>query len=576
MKFCSKSPDIQFGFQVLHSNFFSSGLRSALVFFAGAMLFQAKGSTNSLEIQAVEVEGKPAHVSNNNIANLNSHPLDVSFRFGSGQDARETPLRKRYILEGDETAWREYRSEMTLTVRFYNNSSDQIGQNIFTVSGESAKWAASLKDSPLIHRRETVVVPPLAQRLMVVISSAGAPDSVGVYVVANLSVTKSSDGRQATILLQSPFDIDHKNGGVGDPPAGWRRDGTRPSMAKVVKIGQEPQTKAFAILDDSKTSHAEWHNTFEIAPVVAPGQQLVVEWNEMFSMGAGTFHEAHYINLSPDNYKFHVAGLDVMGRPTGVQATVNIHVPQSFWRMSWFWGSSVVLTIIIIIAASRYFIWQRMQLHMAHLKQQNALEQERLRIAHDIHDDLGARVTQISLLSGLAQNDLSFSEKARAHFYKISNMSRDLVLALYETVWAVNPENDNVDALGNYLCQMVKQMCEQTPLRCRFHALGLPREIQISSQARHNISMAVKEAVHNVIKHANAAEITIRIVFSDNFLNISVEDNGKGFRPDATSAGNGLVNMRQRLANIGGQCSIESNPGQTTVQMRLKISDKIK
>jgi signal transduction histidine kinase len=270
-----------------------------------------------------------------------------------------------------------------------------------------------------------------------------------------------------------------------------------------------------------------------------------------------------------------VVGVDVMGRPTGVQATVNIHVAQPFWMMSWFWGSSVVVTIIIIIAASRYFIRQRMQLQMAQLKQQHALEQERLRIAHDIHDDLGARVTQISLLSGLAHNDLSFSEKARAHFDKISSMSRELVLALYETVWTVNPENDNIDALGNYLCQMVKQMCEQTSLRCRFHALDLPREIQISSQARHNISMAVKEAVHNVIKHSNASEITIRIAFSDDFLNISVEDNGIGFQPNATRVGNGLVNMRQRLANIGGQCSIESNPGQTTVQLRLKISDKI-
>jgi signal transduction histidine kinase len=566
---------MQFDFHVLRSNFFGIGLVPVLIFFAGTLLFQAKGGTNSLEIQAVEVDGKPVHVSNNDIASLNSHPVDVSFRFGSGQDAKKTPLRKRYMMEGHDVTWREYHSEMTLTVRFYNNSGDQVGQNIFTVSGESAKWSGSLNDSPLIHRRETVIVPPLAQRLMVVISSAGAPDSVGVYVVANLSVAKSSDGRQATILLQSPFDIDHKNGGVGDPPAGWRRDGTRPSMAKVVEIGQEPQTKAFAILDDSKTSHAEWHNTFETAPVVTPGQHLVIEWNEMFSMGAGTFHEAHYINLSPGNYKFHVVGVDVMGRPTGVQATVNIHVAQPFWMMSWFWGSSVVVTIIIIIAASRYFIRQRMQLQMAQLKQQHALEQERLRIAHDIHDDLGARVTQISLLSGLAHNDLSFSEKARAHFDKISSMSRELVLALYETVWTVNPENDNIDALGNYLCQMVKQMCEQTSLRCRFHALDLPREIQISSQARHNISMAVKEAVHNVIKHSNASEITIRIAFSDDFLNISVEDNGIGFQPNATRVGNGLVNMRQRLANIGGQCSIESNPGQTTVQLRLKISDKI-
>jgi signal transduction histidine kinase len=548
-----------------------------LAFIFSATCGKARGGTNSLEIQGIEANGKPVHISDNNIANLNSHPLNVSFQFGPSQNSEETPLRTRYKLEGHDGAWSEFPSQMTLAVRFYNNSGDQISPpTIFPVSGESTKWSGSLKDSPLIHRRETVLVPPLAQRLMVVISSAGAPDSIGIYVVANLLVTKSSGGQPSAVLLQSPFDLDHKSGGVGDPPAGWQRDGIRPSMAKIEEIGQEPRTKAFAILDDSKTGHAEWHNTLESAPLVAPGQQLVIEWNEMFSMGSATFHKANYSGLSPGNYRFQVVGLDVMGRTTSAQAVLNIRVPQPYWMTPWFWGGCVIAAIAVIIIASRYFIWQRMRRQMAHLKQQHALEQERLRIAHDIHDDLGARVTQISLLTGLAQNNSLFSEKARAEFGKVSSMSRELVQALYETVWAVNPENDNVDALGDYLCQMVKNMCEQTSLRCRFDAQGLPREVEISSQTRHNICMAVKEAVHNIIKHAHASEITVRIVFADDFLNITVEDDGRGFQPDAASGGNGLVNMQQRLSNIGGLCSIESSPGKTTVQLRLKILHKTK
>jgi len=91
------------------------------------------------------------------------------------------------------------------------------------------------------------------------------------------------------------------------------------------------------------------------------------------------------------------------------------------------------------------------------------LEQERLRIAHDIHDDLGARVTQISLLSAMSQENTSFPEKARADFDKVSKMSRELVSALYETVWAVNPENDNLEALGNYVCQMVNNCANRQP-----------------------------------------------------------------------------------------------------------------
>jgi signal transduction histidine kinase len=200
------------------------------------------------------------------------------------------------------------------------------------------------------------------------------------------------------------------------------------------------------------------------------------------------------------------------------------------------------------------------------------LEQERLRIAHDIHDDLGARVTQISLLSAMAQENPAFPEKARADFDKVSKMSRELVSALYETVWAVNPENDNLEALGNFLCQMVKQLCEQTQLRCRFHVMDLPHQIQVSSQTRHNISLAVKEAVHNIIKHAGASEVTIRMFYSDGFLDVSVHDDGTGFAPADNISGNGLSNMRQRLHNVGGSCFVESASGQgTTVRMRLRI-----
>jgi len=415
-------------------------------------------------------------------------------------------------------------------------------------------------------------VPPQATRLLIVISSAGPPETVGIYVVANLVVTKSSGNLGNIVLLQSPFENEHSDRVNDDPPAGWMHDGTRPSIAKIVKFGQEPQNKAFAVEDEDPTSHGEWHNILESAPAVTPGDRLVVEWNEMYSMGSGNYHEATYVGLSAGHYKFSVRGLDVMGMLTGVEASVNVFVPQPFWKTPWFWSVAVVAITAMIIGISRYFVWHRMRREMVRLKQQRALEQERLRIAHDIHDDLGARITQISLLSAMSQENSAFPEKARADFDKVSKMSRELVSALYETVWAVNPENDNLEALGNYLCQMVKQLCERTPLRCRFHVQDLPHEVQVSSQTRHNISMAVKEAVHNIIKHAKASEVTIRMAFMDGLLDVSVHDDGSGFQPADNVSGNGLSNMKQRLQNIGGSCFVESQPGQgTTIRLRLRI-----
>jgi signal transduction histidine kinase len=546
-------------------------LALALLLPAVAFPLPAVEATNALEIRYISVNGKSLPFQGEQSVSLGSFPKNIVFGFGPGTNGGKPPLRLRYMLEGYENAWHEASSEMALTVRFYNNSGDQISQNIYRVNGESTGWTGSLKSSSLTHRRETLVVPLQAARLLIVISSAGPPETVGIYVVANLEVSKSSGVSDNVVLLQAPFENDHGDRS-DDPPVGWMHDGTRPSIAKIVKFGQEPQNKAFAVVDEDPTSHGEWHNILESAPAVMPGDRLVVEWNEMYSMGSGNYHEATYGGLSAGMYKFRARGMDVMGKLTGAEASVDIFLPQPFWKTPWFWGVVVVAITVIMVGISRYFVWHRMRREMVRLKQQRALEQERLRIAHDIHDDLGARVTQISLLSAMAQDNSSFPEKARNDFDKISKMSRELVSALYETVWAVNPENDNLEAQGNYLCQMVNQLCERTPIRCRFHVLDLPNEVQVSSQTRHNINMAVKEAVHNVIKHAKASEVTIRMAFKDGLLDISIQDDGVGFRPDDTVGGNGLTNMKQRLANIGGSCFIDSKPGQgTTVRIRLII-----
>jgi signal transduction histidine kinase len=124
---------------------------------------------------------------------------------------------------------------------------------------------------------------------------------------------------------------------------------------------------------------------------------------------------------------------------------------------------------------------------------------------------------------------------------------------------------------------MVNQLCESTQLRCRFHVSDLPRDVQVSSQTRHNISMAVKEAVHNAIKHANASEVMIRMAIAGNRLTISVRDDGCGFGPEGETSGHGLDNMKRRLKDVGGNCLIESQPGQgTTVRIELLIKPPVK
>jgi signal transduction histidine kinase len=530
----------------------------------------AKNSTDVIEIQSVAINGKSIPLSGKSKINSGATPQNITFTFGQATNAARAPTRVRYKLEGYDSAWHEGGGEMFIMLRFYNEAGDAIGQKGFSVNGESAGWSGELKSSTFSHRRETVVVPPKSANFWFVMSSAGPPQTVGIYVVDHLVVSKLADSGPATILLQAAFDRTTQFDPTNQAPLGWTRDGIHPSMAKIIDLEPDRTTKALAIVDDDPESHAEWHTIREYAPAVSPGERLDVEWNEVFTMGVGNGHEAHYEKLAPGEYQFRVAEVSALGAPTGNEASITIKVPAPLWEVPWFWAALVAFFVAALLGISRYASWREMRQELARIESQRALERERLRIAHDIHDDLGARLTQISLASAMAHDSPGLSSIARAEFDRISQMARDTVSALYETVWAVNPENDNLDALGNYLCQMLHQMCEQAKLSCRLRVPDLPRDVQVASQLRHNVILAVKEAVNNIIKHSQATEVSFQVTFERDVLTISIYDNGIGFDTAKPMMGNGLANMKQRLEVIGGRCDIESSPDKgTTISMHV-------
>jgi signal transduction histidine kinase len=525
-------------------------------------------------IQGLEVGNKPLSWQPGRELDLGTFPRNIVFHVGPPADSSQKFMRLRTKLEGVDKNWQEGGGTMFVTIRFYNGAGDLVAEKLFEVHGDSAGWNGTLETSAFTHRRETFTAPLDATRLTAVVSSAGGPTTVGIYIIDNLIVSRlpASNGPPEVLLRSPSLQGSSKVSSLNQAPPGWERNGTRPSMAKIIEIGQNPKTKVLAVVDDDPLSHAEWQNTRESAAPVAPNDNLLVEWNEMYSVGLSGYRSAFYESLPPGTYKFRIAQVSVLGQPVGLETTLAIRVPLPYWQAPWFWAMVAGLTVAASALSVRYLAWHKMRRAMVHLEQQRALERERLRIAQDIHDDLGARVTEISLLSGMAQNTIGFSEQARAEFSRISLKSRDLVAALYETVWAVNPENDNLEAIGNYLRQRINNQCTQAQLRCRLHISPLPRHIEMSSRMRHNISMAAREAMHNVIKHAKASQVTVHISFADMLLTVSIQDDGCGFDIGANPTGHGLVNMKRRLEDIGGSCVIESslNTG-TTVQFRLLV-----
>ncbi|HEV2453797.1 MAG TPA: sensor histidine kinase, partial [Verrucomicrobiae bacterium] len=209
---------------------------------------------------------------------------------------------------------------------------------------------------------------------------------------------------------------------------------------------------------------------------------------------------------------------------------------------------------------------KRMENELVRTRLQHMVEQERTRIARDLHDDLGSRVTRIVLLLDelLLQNRVPPSD-APEHPSEISAAAKEIIQALDETVWAVNPRNDTLPHLFNYLSQFAIEFLKAANARCRLDFPDHPAARTISAETRHNLFLAVKEALNNAVRHAQAAEVRLRATVNEESLILTVEDDGRGFAgasDDPTA--DGLRNMRQRMEEISGQFNIESALGKGT------------
>jgi signal transduction histidine kinase len=460
---------------------------------------------------------------------------------------------------------------MRTVLRFFNEANEFLAEESFSVHGQTPGWTGRFIDSRFVSRRERVNVPAYATRVWVVISSAGPPEAIGAYAVKDLVISQPSTATNALRLIP-PMGPDSVSALPGHNPAppGWIRDGLRLGDAQVVRCGPDGEI-GLAIVDTHVDSHVDWATLKASSIATVPGEPLQLEWKEAYSIGRGDYGDPTYQDVPVGLYRFRMTGLTVMGLPTGVEASIPISIPTALWTTPVFWSMVALASIGFVLAGWRFVQWRRMVHQVEVMERNRAVEQERVRIAQDIHDDLGARVTQFSLLSSAAQNKPGLTDQAREDFEQVSRLSRNMVTALYETVWAVEPENDHLDELGAYICQMSTQMCSEANLKCRLTVPDMPRDVALGSKVRHEIIMAVKEAVHNVLRHSGAKELHVRILYENRVLTIIVSDDGSGFDLDQHASGNGLSNMKRRMGSCDGSCVVRSRPGEGT-QVRLELS----
>jgi signal transduction histidine kinase/streptogramin lyase len=280
---------------------------------------------------------------------------------------------------------------------------------------------------------------------------------------------------------------------------------------------------------------------------------------------------AIFPRLPPGHYTFQIQASNDNGIWDEKGASFGFMVMPFFWQSWLFRIPTALFILIIVVAVVRYFLLRRFRLLLQKVEQEAALQKERTRIAQDMHDELGARFTQISLLGELSRNALD--EPGRAHDFlgQISRVAQIGVKSLDEIVWAVNPRNDTLHDLLDYTGQYARDFLAAAGIECRLNFPDALPNANVSGEVRHSIFLIVKETLNNVVKHAQASQVKISFDTSAGTMRWTIEDNGKGFEkaPDNTLA-DGLRNINARSTALGGRVEIVSRADEGT-QITLKV-----
>jgi signal transduction histidine kinase/ligand-binding sensor domain-containing protein len=296
------------------------------------------------------------------------------------------------------------------------------------------------------------------------------------------------------------------------------------------------------------------------------------------------------VNLSPASYKFLIRAINSEGAVSAVPATISITILPPLWERRWF------LTIVVALLAIALFLFY--QYRLAHLRRVNAalseaksaeerlrisreerlaeLEEIRIRIATDLHDDIGASLTQITVLSEVAQTQAGKGNGGPPEsLQKISEVSNELMGTMSDIVWSINPTKDHLNDLTQRMRRFAADLLSSKSIAFDFRWPDEKGGLALNSNVRREVFLIFKEAVNNIVKHAGAKNVSIRIEIEAPYLSLIIRDDGVGITqrddPDG-SGGNGLLSMERRARELSGDLTITSGSGKgTIIHLRLPL-----
>jgi signal transduction histidine kinase/ligand-binding sensor domain-containing protein len=418
----------------------------------------------------------------------------------------------------------------------------------------------------------------------------------GIYRVARGELNAVAEGKVATV---QPFIIGtadglktlESNGEV--QPAGWNtRDGRL----------WFPTGRGLAVIDPKVFLETEPPPQAIVEFIRADGHNLAIAGNQNLRIAAGQRHAveiqfaacdlaaprqarfrtrlvgvepewsnpttdrvADYFNLPPGNYRFEVMAADHHGVWSAQPAALTFTIAPHFWQTGLFFG--VCAGVMMALAAGVQTYRRRWQRRLLKLEQQRALANERTRIARDLHDDLGTALTGLALeLDVLGRDGVGEGPGRSATLGKAARHTRNLAERMREVVWAVNPRCDSVPSVASFLEQQAGQFLGAAGLKVRLDFPENIPDLPMGTLQRHQLALCIREAFTNIVRHAGASVVNVRLELADNQLRIRIQDNGCGFETGPTAAGeHGLQNMRSRVSQMGGTFQCESQTGSGTV-----------
>ena len=288
--------------------------------------------------------------------------------------------------------------------------------------------------------------------------------------------------------------------------------------------------------------------------------------NDLWSDTSATNSVINLSNLSSGKYSLNVKAFFPSGIYPPSELSYSFEIEPPWWQTWWFRALAALLIIGVLVLVVRFYYKRRLEKQMTILEKKQAIEKERTRIATDMHDDLGAGLSKIKFLSETIGIKKQQQQPIEEDISKIREYSHEMIDKMGEIVWALNEKNDSLSDLLSYSRSYAVEYLSQSGIECNVEIPDNSPTFFVSGEFRRNVYLTLKEALHNIVKHARAGHVHITINVN-HILAITIHDDGIGFDKNKIRPfSNGLSNMEKRMKDIGGSIEIKNNNG-TSVEL---------